>query len=93
MKNRDIARMAWEVIKTDLDFDDWYKECWGECMDEARALIDSGCCSWPNGSFFEVSRNISKDGQTHNFDIEKENFIEYYGEQACKEMFEGEVKE
>lgn len=87
MKNRELGKAIYDVIKTRLDFETWYNECFAECVEDAARLIDSGCCDVENGSICEISRTISKDGQTHNFDFDKENFVEYYGEEVFKNRF------
>ena len=87
MKNIELAKEIYNVIRTKFDFETWYDECFEACLEDAAALINSGCCSIDSGSIFEVSKTISKDGQTHNFDFDKENFIEFYGEDGFKNRF------
>lgn len=87
MKNIELAKEIYNVIRTKFDFETWYNECFAACLEDAASLIDSGCCSIDSGSIFEVSYTISKDGQTHNFDFDKENFIEFYGEDGFKNRF------
>ncbi len=87
MKNIELGKKIWGVIKTDLDFDTWYNECFGECVEDAAKLIFSGCCDAETGSICEISKNISKDGRTHNFNFDKENLIEFQGKEGFKNTF------
>ncbi len=87
MTNRELAKSIWAVIRTELDFEAWFKDCFRECVEDAVKLINTGCCTFKNGSVLEISRTISKDGKTHNFDFDKENFIEFYGEESCFKQF------
>ena len=87
MKNIELGKKIWKVIKTDFDFETWYSECFCECVEDAAKFIDSGCCEPETGSSLEISRTISKDGCTHNFNFDKENFIEFYGEEGFKNRF------
>lgn len=92
MTNYEVAKQVWGKINFHESwyadhFDDWYKDCWNECMEEATNYILNGSCSFETGSFIEVSRTLSKDGQTHNIDVDKENFVEFYGEEHCFRLF------
>lgn len=87
MTNVELGKQIWDVLRTNLDFDSWYKDCFGSCIEDAANLINSGCCTFSEGSELEISMNISKDGSTHTFSVNKNNFIEYYGEEACFRMF------
>ncbi len=86
MKNEELGKLIWNSVRTDLDFETWYKECFGACVEDAAKLIWSGCAEYPKSSC-EIPRIISKDGNTHNFDFDEENFIEYYGEEQCFHLF------
>lgn len=91
MTNKELGRAIWEVLRVDgfyNNFEIWYQDCFDECIADAEKMIFSGCCTFENGSFIEISKNISKDGKTHNFNVDKENFIEFYGRKTCKELFE-----
>lgn len=92
MTMREVAQQVWQVIDYnggfyETDFDAWFKDCWQECMEEAINNILNGGWDWENGSYIEVSKNISKDGNTHNIDVEKEHIIEYLGEENCWKTF------
>lgn len=87
MKNKELGKMIYDVLRTRLDFETWYSECFAECVEDAANLIDSGCCDAEYGSLCEISSTISKDGQTHRFDFDKENFVEFYGEDGFKNRF------
>ena len=87
MKNIELGKKIWNAIDSSWDFETWYEKCFGECIEEAANSILNGSCTIENGSFVEVSRTISKDGNTHNFDVDPENFIEYYGEEGFFNTF------
>jgi hypothetical protein len=87
MKNRELGKAIYDVVRTRLDFETWYNQCFAECVEDAAGLIDSGCCTAERGSFCEISKTISKDGQTHNFDFDKDNFIEFYGKDGFENRF------
>ena len=88
MTNKELAERAYKVIDTHYDFESWYNDCFPECIEEAANMIFSGCCEFSTGSSFEISRHISNDGQTHNFDVDMENFIEFYGgEEKALQLF------
>ena len=86
-KNIELGKKIYEHLNTKFDFETWYKDCFGACIEDAANLIFNGYCDVEKGSFFEISRTISKDGNTHRIDVEKENFIEYYGEEGFKNTF------
>ncbi|WP_024468073.1 ArdC-like ssDNA-binding domain-containing protein [Treponema pedis] len=79
IKCKSIAMRAWSLIKTNDSFKDWYDKGFSDCMQEAVKNIDSGACEFKNGSFFEISRFISKDGRTHNVNVEKDELIKWFG--------------
>lgn len=87
MKNIELGKKIWDAIDSSWDFETWYEKCFGECIEEAANSILNGSCTIENGSFVEVSHTISKDGNTHNFDVDPENFIEYYGEEGFFNTF------
>ena len=92
MTNKEIGKSIWEKINFngsfyESHFEEWFNDYFAECVAEAVANIDNGGCKFETGSYIEVSKNISKDGQTHNIDFDKENFIEYYGKETCFKMF------
>ncbi len=89
MKNIELGKKIYNLIKTDLDFKDWFKSttCFGEFVNDAAASILNGSCSIENGSFVEISKTVSKDGKTHRIDFDRENFIEYYGPEQFYGMF------
>lgn len=92
MTNKEVGKSIWEKINFngsfyESHFEEWFNDCFAECVAEAVANIDNGGCKFETGSYIEVSKNISKDGQTHNIDFDKENFIEYYGKETCFKMF------
>lgn len=92
MTMREVAQQVWSVIDYnggfyETDFDAWFKDCWQECMEEAINNILNGACKWENGSYIEVSKSISKDGNTHNIDVAKEHIIEYLAEENCWKTF------
>lgn len=89
MKNIELGKEIYNLIKTDLNFKDWFKgsTCFGEFVNDAAASILNGNCSIENGSFVEISKTVSKDGKTHRIDFDRENFIEYYGPEQFYGMF------
>lgn len=92
MTMRDVAEQVWQVIDYnggfyETNFDAWYRDCWENCMEEAIDNILNGGWELENGSYIEVSKNISKDGNTHNIDVAKEHIIEYLGEEQCWKTF------
>ena len=92
MTNKEVGKSIWEKINFngsfyESHFEEWFNDCFAECVAEAVVNIDNGGCKFETGSYIEVSKNISKDGQTHNIDFDKENFIEYYGKETCFKMF------
>ena len=89
MKNIELGKEIYNLIKTDLDFKDWFKgsTCFGEFVNDAAASILNGSCSIESGSFVEISKTVSKDGKTHRIDFDRENFIEYYGPEQFYGMF------
>lgn len=92
MTNKELGRKIWANINFTNgyadNFDAWYNDCFGECMEEAANEIFNGTCEYKRGSFVEVSRSISKSGNPVTIDVDKENFIEYYGASKCMELFE-----
>ncbi len=87
MTNLELGKQIYDVVRTELDFETWYKDCFGACVESAANIILNGHCDYNKGSVLEVSRTESKDGNTHNFDFDKENFVEYYGEEYCFKTF------
>ena len=92
MTMRDVAQQVWQVIDYnggfyETNFDSWYRDCWQECMEEAIDNILNGGWKLENGSYIEVSKSISKDGNIHNIDVKKEHIIEYLGEEQCFKTF------
>lgn len=92
MCNREVAKLVWKKIDFHggfyaSNFDEWYKDCWAECMEEAVDNILNGGCKFESGSYIEISLSISVDRQSHNVDVDKENFIEFYGEECCFRLF------
>jgi hypothetical protein len=92
MTNKEIGKAIWENINFnggfyEENFEKWFEDCFAVCVEEAVANIDNGGCKFETGSFIEISKNISKDGRTHNIDFDKENFIEYFGKEKCFRMF------
>lgn len=92
MTNKETGRKIWEKINFngnfyESHFEEWYNDCFPSCIEEATKSIDSGCCTFENGTILELSRNITKDGQTHVIDFDKENLIEFYGKEECFKRF------
>ena len=87
MTMREVAQQVWGLIKCDLDFESWFAECWGPCMEEAIDAILNGVGSFESGTFIELSSGITKDGNPHDISIHKEHFLEYLGEENCWKTF------
>lgn len=91
MANIELGKKIWENIKFSNyyaeDFEQWYKDCFAECMNEATNYILNGSCDFERGSFVEISKNLSKSGRTIEINVDKEDFIEFYGEEGCKDLF------
>jgi len=98
MKNEKLARTIWSQLNFkdgvfQEDFNFWYDNCFDACMEEACSPIFTGNCDFNKGSFIEISRTSSKDGATHTINVDKDELIEYYGEDCCKRMFTPEIYE
>ena len=87
MTMREVAEQVWSLIKCDSDFESWFAECWGPCMEEAVDAILNGVGSFESGTYIELSKGITKDGNPHDISIHKEHFLEYMGEKACWKTF------
>lgn len=87
MTMREVAEQVWSLIKCNLDFESWFAECWGSCMEEAINHIQNGGCELESGSYIELSEGQSKDGHIHNISIHKEILVEYLGEEQCWKTF------
>lgn len=90
--NKEIGKEIWNRIEFngsfyENHFEEWFNDCFAECVAEAVKSIDSGCCTFEKGTILELSKNITKDGQTYVVDFDKENLIEFYGKETCFKMF------
>lgn len=90
--NKEIGKEIWERINFngsfyENHFEEWFKDCFPACVEDAVKSIESGCCTFEKGTILELSRIITKDGQTHVIDFDKENLIEFYGKENCFRMF------
>ncbi len=100
MANKELGKKIWDSMKFSgsnyyaEDFEAWYNDCFAACMEEVVnnyfANEHESVEDWKNGWFIELSASQTKSGHTETISFEKENFIEFYGEEACKEMFEPE---
>lgn len=87
MTMREVAEQVWGLINCDSDLESWFAECWGPCMEEAVDAILNGVGSFESGTYIELSKGITKDGNPHDISIHKEHFLEYMGEEACWKTF------
>ena len=72
------------------DFASWYKDVFPACIDKAAQRIFDGKSTYEKGSFFELNGTETKDETAHRISFNKEHFIEYYGEEAAKRLFDRE---
>lgn len=100
MANKELGKKIWDRMKFNVgdyyaeDFEAWYNDCFAACMEEVVnnyfANDHKSVEDWKDGWFLELSARQTKSGETETISFEKENFIEFYGEEYCKEMFEPE---
>ena len=98
MANKELGKKIWDRKKFNVgdyyaeDFEAWYNDWFAACMEEVVnnyfANEHKSVEEWKDGWFLELSARQTKSGETETIDFEKENFIEFYGEEACKGMFE-----
>ncbi|QNL96643.1 zincin-like metallopeptidase domain-containing protein [Treponema sp. Marseille-Q4132] len=95
---RDIAKEIWSLTNFSegnmygSDFEIWYKESFPYTVHTAVKNILDGHCSYKGGSFVAMEAKEAKDNKPHTFFFDKEHFVEYYGEQKAKQLFDTDLR-
>ena len=95
---RDIAKEIWSLTNFSegniygSNFETWYKESFPYTVHTAVKKISDGHCSYKGGSFVAMEAKEAKDNKPHTFFFDKEHFVEYYGEQKAKQLFDTDLR-
>lgn len=99
---REVGKEIWSLTNFSegniygSDFETWYRECFPYTIhtaaDNATEKILKGDRRYKDGSFIEMEAWEAKDGKPHTFFFDKEHFVEYYGEQKAKRLFDTDLR-
>jgi DNA primase traC len=95
---REVGKEIWSLTNFSegniygSDFETWYRECFPYTIHTAVKKISDGHCSYKGGSFVAMEAKEAKDNKPHTFFFDKEHFVEYYGEQKAKRLFDTDLR-